>query len=195
MSGRKCRTRNGCRIRWQAVQGRQGVHVTGRQAAQAAVAQSRLLLLLQEFGQLLSQARQRLLHRLPDPEIDEAVTQVWSGQELGGQVCDGLGRISFGNRRQGRYITLHHAVAHGVGEGHVPVVARRVLWQFSLKAVQILDQRRRDRIHPKSGANARGINGFRVETRASLRSPDSMRPPQLRGRGRHQGRTASCRCD
>ena len=63
-----------------------------------------------------------------------------------------------GNGFHGRYIAVHHAVANGVGERHVPVVARRVLWQFSLKAVQVVDQGCGDRIRSEAGANVRESN-------------------------------------
>ena len=55
-------------------------------------------------------------------------------------------------------VALQHAVANGVGEGHVPVVARGVLRQFGLKAVQVFDQGCGDRIRSKSGANVRESN-------------------------------------
>jgi hypothetical protein len=89
---------------------------------------------------------------LPDPESDEAVAEMRSCQELRRKIGISLGvRIRSGNRSHGGYIALHHAVANGVGEGHVPVVARRVPWQFSLKAVQVFDQGCGNRICPKSG--------------------------------------------
>ena len=82
-----------------------------------------------------------------------------SGQELRRKICNRLSvRIRSRNRFQGRYIALHHAVANGVGEGHVPVVARRVLRRLPLQAVQILDQRGGDCIRAEPGSNACGGN-------------------------------------
>ena len=75
------------------VERRQRVHVTGRQAAEPAVAEARLFFLLQELGQVLPDARKRLLRRVPDAESDQAVAQMRSGQELGRQIRDDFGAV------------------------------------------------------------------------------------------------------
>ena len=80
-----------------------------------------------------------------------------SGQELRRKIRDGLGGcVRFGNRRHRGHIAIHHAVANGVCEGHVPVVAGRVLWQLGLEAMQVIDQSFDDCIDTKAPANVRG---------------------------------------
>src|ERR1700693_3888131 len=104
------------------VQRRQRIHVARRQAAETASTQSGLLLLLKEGRQILPHSRQRLLYGLPDPEIDETVAEMRSRQELRRKIGNSLGvRICFGNRSHGGHIALHHAVANGICERHVPV--------------------------------------------------------------------------
>src|SRR5262249_40826951 len=60
---------------------------------------------------------------------------------------------------------VHHAVANGISERHIPVIARGMLRQLALKAAEIFDQGRGDRIRFESGANA-----LRIVRRPSLGS-------------------------
>jgi hypothetical protein len=54
-----------------------------------------------------------------------------------------------------------------------------VLWQFSLKAVQVLDQGRGDRIRSESGANVRESNRAACAASGLLVIADPMRPQVL----------------
>jgi hypothetical protein len=102
----------------------------------------------------LPDLRQRVLDGIPDSEIDKAVAKVWSGQEFRREIRNDFGiRVRLRNRIHGSYVAVHHSIAHGIGESHVPVVARRVLRQLALKAMQIVDQGWGDRIRFESGSN------------------------------------------
>ena len=78
-----------------------------------------------------------------------------------------------GNRVHRRDVAVQHAVADGVGERHVPVVARRMLRQLGLEVVQVVDQRFGDRFRAEPGANV-----FRATLLAvcdKLAAPDLIR--------------------
>ena len=118
----------------------QGIHVAGGQASQAAVPQAGFLLVLQQRGEILADAGHGLFRRIPQPEVDEAVPEMGAGQELGGQVGDDLGGAGARDRVHRRDVVVEHAVADGVGERHVPVVASRVLRQLGLPIAQVVEQ-------------------------------------------------------
>jgi hypothetical protein len=48
---------------------------------------------------------------------------------------------------------VQHAVADGIGKGHVPIVARRVLGQLGLEEMQVVDQRFGNGLGAGAGAN------------------------------------------
>src|SRR6516164_2320773 len=80
-----------------------------------------------------------------------------SSQELCRKICHGLGSsVRFGKRGYRGDIAIHHAVANGVREGHVPIVARRVPRQFALEAMQVIDQSFDDCVRTKAPANVHG---------------------------------------
>src|SRR5207253_1409674 len=64
-------------------EGGQRIHVAGGEAAQAAVAEAGLLLVLQQRVEILTDAAEGLLRGVPQPEADEAVAEMGTGQELG----------------------------------------------------------------------------------------------------------------
>ena len=140
------------------VERRQRVHVTGGQAAEPAIAEARLFFLVQEVGEILPDSGHRLLRRLPDPEVDQAVAQMRPGQKFGREIGHDLGRgIRCGNRFHRLDIAVQHAVANRIGEGHVPVVARCVLRQLGLQIVQVVDQRLTDGLDIESRADVRSL--------------------------------------
>jgi hypothetical protein len=64
------------------IERRHRTHVTGREAAKTAVPQPGLLLLLYQSWQVLPELRPSLNDGVPDAQIDEAVAEMRSGQEL-----------------------------------------------------------------------------------------------------------------
>ena len=75
------------------VEGRERIHVTGGEPAQSAITESRLLLLFQQVGQILAVSRDGFHHGRPNSEIDDAVAEMWSGQEFGRQIGNALERL------------------------------------------------------------------------------------------------------
>ena len=77
-----------------------------------------------------------------------------AGQELGREIRDDLGAYSRPAIASTVVdVAVEHAVADGIGERHVPVVARRVLRQLGLEVVQVVDQRFGNRLGAGTGAN------------------------------------------
>ena len=70
------------------VQCRQRVHVAGRETSKTAVAKPRLLFLFEESGEVLADQRHSFLSRRPQAKVDETVSEMRAGQELGGEVRD-----------------------------------------------------------------------------------------------------------
>ncbi len=113
------------------LQGGQGIHVTGGQAAQTAVAEARLFLLFQQVVQ--AQFLQGVSHLAGDPKVDQAVAQMGPGQVLRREVADefgvllqvGLGRID---------PTVHQVVANGVCERGIHVMRRGDREKLALNA-------------------------------------------------------------
>ena len=99
--------------------------------------------------------RKRPLDVVPDVQVDQAVAEVRPDQELSGQVGDDFVAAACGRHALQRVdVVVDHAIADGVGQSHVPVVAGRLLRQLGLKAPQVLDQRTGDGVGPGPGANA-----------------------------------------
>ena len=60
----------------------------GRQAAEPAVAQARLLLLRQQFLEIHAEFRHAFPDRVEDSEVDEVVAEMRTHEEFGGQIGD-----------------------------------------------------------------------------------------------------------
>ena len=71
-------------------QGRQRIQEAGRQSSQAAVAQSRIRLLVLDRVDVEAQLVEGLLHVLIDAQIQQVVAQGAPDQELHGQIVDDL---------------------------------------------------------------------------------------------------------
>ncbi|EXI73432.1 MAG: hypothetical protein AW07_02644 [Candidatus Accumulibacter sp. SK-11] len=149
---------------------RQRIEITRRQAAEAAVAQPRLLLLLEQQFQI----QPELLHCLPrvvvDSEIDQVVAQLRANQEFGRHVADGpAAAVTVGPRRL--HPALQQAVAHRLCERDETVVAGRHLRKARLHIHQLVQQCAFQRIHPETRPP---VLAPRQETGIHLRTPPSF---------------------
>ena len=52
-----------------------------------------------------------------------------------------------------RDVAVQHAIAHGIGQRHVPVVSRRMSGKLGLLTVQVVDQRFGNRVRTQPGAH------------------------------------------
>jgi hypothetical protein len=76
------------------------------------------------------------------------------GQKLSREISHNLGGcVRAGDRFQRLDKAVQHAVANCVGEGHVPVIARRLLRQLGLHIMQVINQGFGDGSRSESGAN------------------------------------------
>ena len=167
----------------------QRVHIAGRQPAEPPVAEAGLLFLLEDSGQILPYAGKRLASLLPDPEIDKAVAQMRSHQELSREICNTFIRNVHTGNFGGAHTVVHHSVANRVRERHIPVVTRRVLHRNGLHTVQVINHRLGERFRFESGATVclfdligRGGFGFRADTGTHISLPIADYPlPSCRG--------------
>ena len=106
------------------VQGSHRVEVAGRQPPEAAVAEARVDLLLEEVGELEIEHLHRVARDVVHAEVDQVVRQGPSHQELGGQVVHAL-RVLLVVALLRADPALDQAVADRERKGHVPVERRR----------------------------------------------------------------------
>ena len=118
---------------------RHGIDEARSEAAEAAVAEAGLLLLLQQIVEVQSHFRHAFLDPLHDAEIDEVVAQMRPHQKFGRQVGDGARSLP-GVDRRGADPMLQHAVAHGIGQGHVVIVAGGQRGKLSLHIEQVVEE-------------------------------------------------------
>ena len=129
----------------------QGIEETGRQPPEAAVAEPRLLLVVEEGFQVETELGDRLLHLPGDAEVEQGVPQVGAGEEFGGEVGDDLGLAPAG--RDGPDPVFEQPVPHRVGQGRVPVVGRGMGGRPALHVVQVFDDGPGDRGGGRTGAD------------------------------------------
>ena len=130
------------------------IHVARGQAAQPAVAEAGLLLLVEQVAEVLPDARQGLLRRAPDVEIDEAVAQVRPDQKFSGEIRDQLrARVPLNDRFRRCHTAVEQPIAHRIGQRHVPVVARREPRRLGQQELKVLDQRLGNRIGTQARSN------------------------------------------
>ena len=130
---------------------RQGIDEAGRQAPEAAVAESGLLLLLQQFVEVESQFGHAFLDLVEDAEIDEIVAQMRPHQEFGGQIGH-RARGLLGVRRRRADPAMQHAVANREGQRHVVVVLGGERREFALHIEQVVQEGVLDRLLGERGA-------------------------------------------
>ena len=115
------------------------IQVTGSQPAQTAVAEPRLLLLLDQLVEVQPEFRHRLPGLFHDAEAEKVVRQMRAGQKLRGQVGHHprvLLTVSF----HGPDALFEHAVANGQGQSGVSVVARRDGGHTAQAAEQVVEE-------------------------------------------------------
>ena len=112
------------------------------------------------------------------PEVDEVVAELRPDQELGGEVA-GDPDLARGIGLHRRHPTRQHAVAHAVGECHVPVVRGGDCRIAGLQADEVVDDVALQRvgIQPAScGFGAAGCGGARAVGHGLFPRADSVRP-------------------
>ena len=119
--------------------GGHGVEEAGGEAPQAAVAEAGVDLDLEHLLEPDVEPGQRLLHALVDAEVEQAVGEQASDQELGREVIHALGI--------GGVLRLHRLdpagkqpVANGVGEGEEVVMRRRHRHRLALERDQVVEK-------------------------------------------------------
>jgi hypothetical protein len=124
------------------VQRGQRIHEARGQPPQSAVAQPRLLFLLDQHIQIDPQLPHRLLGLVVDPQVDQVVGQMRPGQKLRRKVADHphILRLVVLHRLNP---PLHQPVAHRVRQRHVKVVDRRPLGRAPLHKKQVVQKRLR----------------------------------------------------
>ena len=107
---------------------------------EAAVAEAGFLLLLGHGVEIQTEFRQRLAHRLDDPEVEEVVHQMRAGQELRREIRhDPGGRAGqFAHRL---HASVEDAVANREGERDVVVMPRRQRQAAAEGAHEVVDER------------------------------------------------------
>jgi len=116
----------------------QGIQEAGRQAAQAAVAQAGLRLLLEHDGAVDAQLVQGLhIIGLVD-QVDHVVVQGAAHQEFGAEIVDLLGLLLLAGAA-GIAAALHDLVAHHQGQGLIQLLGRGVAHVAGKLGVQLVE--------------------------------------------------------
>ena len=124
---------------------------------EAAVAEPRLLLLLEQRVEVLPERESAPRGGVPDAEVDQVVAQVRAGQELRREIGHDLGpRIQHGIDRL--QVAIEQAVANGQGERHVPVVPGGEPGGDRLLVMQLVGHGGGDRLFAEPGSNG-GVVG------------------------------------
>src|SRR5262245_46703840 len=114
-------------------------HVARREPSEAAVAQPRLLFLLQQLVEVQPQLAHRLPDRLGDVQVQEIGAEMRAQQELGRQITDGARRANLVGLR-GLDPAREQPVAHGIGKRLVVVVFRRDRGEARLDAEEVVEE-------------------------------------------------------
>ncbi len=121
------------------LQRRHRIQEAGRETAEAAVPESRLVLAGEHLIEIQIELGHGLAHLVVDAEIHQIVAEVRPHEELGGKVGD-RARTLGGIRRSGAYPALQHPVSHGIGERHVVVVLSCECRSLALHAEEIVEE-------------------------------------------------------
>jgi len=107
------------------VQRGERIHVAGGETAQAAVAQTGFGLVLEKLVEALAELGQCSCDRLANVmDREQIVTELRTDEEFRRQVADDTSAGASGAAECLDPI-LHHAIANGVGQRHVPVIGGR----------------------------------------------------------------------
>ena len=127
------------------LQGGKRIHETGRQSPQAAVAEPGLFFLREELVEIELEPPYGFPGGVVDAEVDEAVTELRPHQELRGEIADHLQVLARQHALDRLDPAVQQPVAHGTGQGQVPVVARGDLRHPGLDVMQIVGHSLRER--------------------------------------------------
>ena len=145
----------------------QGFEEAGRQPAQAAVAQARLLLDVEDLVDVVdAKATQGLGRFLLDAEHQQVVAQLGPDQEFGREVGDYPGRGG-ADRFNPRQVAGHQPVAHGVAQRHVEVVAAGGGGQLSQRVEEVTGQAVEDVVCGQTTAVGFGVAARRRQAQVA----------------------------
>ena len=122
------------------LEGRERVEVARGEAAEAPVAEPRLLLLRDHLVEAAVHLGERLPHLLLDAQVQQVVREVRPEQELGREVADrpaALARVGRGRREP----ALDEPVADRERDGEVPVVRRRHGREAGERVIELVGDR------------------------------------------------------
>ena len=118
------------------LQRRTAIQETGGQAAQSAIAQAGILLVVDQFLDIEAQALQGHLARLAQTQVEQSVGKAASHQEFERQIIGVLGVLLFIGVA-GALVALHQAVAHRQHEGAVGIMRRAAMFVAPQEAGKI----------------------------------------------------------
>ena len=122
------------------LQGGEGFEEAGGQAPEAAIAQARLLLHLEDLLDVVdAELPQGLSGFLLDAEHEQVVAQLGADQELGREIGHHLGRAGSDGVHAGQ-VAGHQPVAYGVAQRHVEVMTVGHLQPTAQGVEEVLDQ-------------------------------------------------------
>ena len=139
----------------------------GRQTAQAAIAQSRFLLHLEDLVEVgYPEAAQGVGGLIADAEHQQVVAQLRTDQEFGREVGHhpgggGVDRLDAGQ------VARHQAVAHGVAERHVEVVAAGRGGELAERVKEVLGHAVKHVIGHQAAAVRIGIAAWRGQAQVA----------------------------
>ena len=107
------------------IQGGQAVHETGRQTAQAAVAQAGLRLLTEDAAPADAQLQQGFAHVVHAAQVDGVAVQAAARQKFHGQIIQALAHVGL-VLFAGGHPLLHDLIADGGGHGLINLLIRGV---------------------------------------------------------------------
>ena len=135
------------------LEGRQRVEKARGEAAETAVAEPGLLLLLQQLVEIETEPRDRALHEIVNAEVDQVVAEVRSHQELGREIGDGA-RALLGVGSRGAHPPVQQVIAHHVGKRHVVVALRGKRRKLALHVEEMIEELTLDRLAGEGGCFA-----------------------------------------
>src|SRR5277367_340773 len=135
---------------WHAQRGH-GVQIAGRETPEAAVAQPRLALLLDDVVYIEAELGHRLAERRFETQIQQIIGQVRPHQELGREIAN-YTHIVFCVALEGFDPSGEDTVTHGVGDGSEVVALSGVLRGLGGDVIQIVEDGALEGFDTVSGA-------------------------------------------
>ncbi len=133
------------------VQGGQGIHETGGQASQSPVAQARILFHGADRLEVHPQIGQTFPAGIEQSKIVEAIDQHPAEEKLEREVIDPFAFVPV-KPLLGLNPVFRHAVAHGMGNGHEPIMVRGLVPGLADSKEQMIGNATLERHFVQSGA-------------------------------------------